>query len=373
MIRSMKTIKTIICAGLCMLALTAMGAIRMVRPGQPVVQGVSEELLTLPSTPVLSLSASVEAVTLSLDNAAAFAEVPGLSADVWRDGVSWQTGRTLPWDDMSNIVEGVTYTYQVSLRAIGYIPILSNVVETTIPYRPQLATPVIASLTPDYTSILVTMGTDGNEGTPGLQYQVQASGYPAIIVDAEDLPATVTGLQENTNYSVTVYALATGYQNSANAVGNVTTLSSAVTYRYYRLTCTVANTMTPALREVDIINAANAQYYPQTNLTSNTTPAPFVASNSEGNANTWKVWDGGTLSPAGDLSGPTGPWWWKLDFGAGNGIAPGGVRIRCSTDSFGSINTGVLEGSNDDTSWTLILSITAQTGWSSSTSRTFTP
>ncbi|MDX2109197.1 MAG: hypothetical protein SFY80_03045 [Verrucomicrobiota bacterium] len=106
-------------------------------------------------------------------------------------------------------------------------------------------------------------------------------------------------------------------------------------------------------------------------MTSNTSPAPLVAGNSVLSALAYKAWDGSTLSDPGDMSG-TGPWWWKIDLGAGNAIVPAAFRLRCGTSSLvGTIKDGLCLGSNDGVAWVLLASIINQTGWSSSTPRNF--
>lgn len=111
-----------------------------------------------------------------------------------------------------------------------------------------------------------------------------------------------------------------------------TTGTAETTYRYLRLLVTswVANNVDPANTNVRVTGMRfvhNGFDYPLVNMTSNTAPAPLVASDSTGNS-PYLAFDG-TIGNSSRwiTSGTHSSAWLQLDLGAGRGIPVHGVKI----------------------------------------------
>lgn len=72
------------------------------------------------------------------------------------------------------------------------------------------------------------------------------------------------------------------------------------------------------------------------------------------------------------ISGGDVPQWLKYDYGVGNSATPRRVTIRAAVvDLSHSMNTFTIEGSNDDSAWDTLDTISGETGWSGGEQRTF--
>jgi len=114
------------------------------------------------------------------------------------------------------------------------------------------------------------------------------------------------------------------------------------------------------------------------NMTANDTPPPYVISASSyvSICYPWKafdgVWDGYAESWESDGAPPD---WIKIDMGAGNTYKIESYAIQCpsgiaAVDRMPKDFT--LQGSNNDSDWDVLDTVTGETGWSSPEKRTFT-
>ncbi|MFZ1987803.1 MAG: cadherin-like beta sandwich domain-containing protein [Minisyncoccia bacterium] len=113
------------------------------------------------------------------------------------------------------------------------------------------------------------------------------------------------------------------------------------------------------------------------NMTSNTLPVPYVASaNCEYRATytAWKAFDGVVSSDTGRWLCGIIPGWLKIDLGSGNRTivnyyvvkGPDGGHLTYAPKSW------TLDGSNDNSTWNTVDTVTNQKRWSAYESRTFT-
>lgn len=100
-----------------------------------------------------------------------------------------------------------------------------------------------------------------------------------------------------------------------------------------------------------------------TNMTSNTLPSPYVAASSV-STGAYSVFDGSNTTDFNSGAGnPT--CWLSLDYGSGNGKVITAYMIRSSSGNNYFPNTWTFEGSNDNSTWTVLDTRLGQTGWSS--------
>lgn len=106
------------------------------------------------------------------------------------------------------------------------------------------------------------------------------------------------------------------------------------------------------------------------NMTSNTAPSPYVASASTvySIGGTWPAYlaFNGTLGVFGYWLATTNTGWLKLDFGLGNvkKIYGYGVQVNTIPEPNRAPRNWTLEGSNDDTTWSILDTVTGETSWS---------
>ena len=151
------------------------------------------------------------------------------------------------------------------------------------------------------------------------------------------------------------------------------------TYRYFRLTTTaVDGGDRTAIGELQILTE-DGTAYPTSNMSSNSAPSPLVASASteaSGSEAAWYAFDGteggsnGWMTSSGNTTG-----WIKIDLGSGNGIEFDSAKITSIATAVGPVNRSpkdfVIEGSNDDSAWTNVLTISGSTGWVANQMRSF--
>lgn len=70
------------------------------------------------------------------------------------------------------------------------------------------------------------------------------------------------------------------------------------------------------------------------------------------------------------MNGTSYPIWVKIDLGSGNAQSVCSYMVMCDDASYYP-KTWTLEGSNDDSSWTTISTVTGQTGWATGERRYF--
>jgi hypothetical protein len=110
-------------------------------------------------------------------------------------------------------------------------------------------------------------------------------------------------------------------------------------------------------------------------MTSNSAPSPFVASaSSEENPSAscaCKAFDGGTNYWVSAGGGGVG--WLKLDIGSGNTkiLKSYGVKVNIIPEPNRAPKNWTMEGSNDNSTWATLHTVTNQTSWGSGELRTF--
>jgi hypothetical protein len=145
-------------------------------------------------------------------------------------------------------------------------------------------------------------------------------------------------------------------------------------YHYFRLNITANNgdglVQVAELYLYADTPATDANQAPA-NMSGDSTPSPFVASD-DGHFSTlaaWKAFDG-NLSSECVLSGTSG--WVKIDLGSGNSAIIQSYSIgQTSGEATRAPNAWVLEGSNDDTNWDTLDTVTAQSSWADNETRSF--
>lgn len=161
---------------------------------------------------------------------------------------------------------------------------------------------------------------------------------------------------------------------AAASARGVRPASMAATYRYFKLNVTAVDGGT--LVGVDELKIyVGGTKHPNQTMTAPTAPSPLVASagsNLSGNNREWRAFDdavqgGGFVWYS--SGGP--PDWLKIDLGSGNGIAPTSFKITAPDTPNRAPKDFTVAGSNDDTNWTTLKTVTGETGWSASEERTF--
>lgn len=111
------------------------------------------------------------------------------------------------------------------------------------------------------------------------------------------------------------------------------------------------------------------------NMTSNSAPSPYVASASSNSASLlpYMAFDGGLGTLHYWVTNSTQTGWLKLDIGAGNSKLLGsyGVAVNTIPEPNRAPKAWTIEGSNDNSNWDVLDTVTNQTGWGSGETRTF--
>lgn len=145
------------------------------------------------------------------------------------------------------------------------------------------------------------------------------------------------------------------------------------TYRHLRLSLLTPGIDLYELYEVEWM--VGAMGYPTANMTGASAPSPLVASASSANGSypAWRAFDG-SLATRGWVSAAGGTQHLTIDLGAGNGIAPTGVRMAPYDAGYMRYPTAFeAQGSNDGSSWTTLYAASGlTTGWTHQTFRDFT-
>jgi len=151
---------------------------------------------------------------------------------------------------------------------------------------------------------------------------------------------------------------------------------NALTYRYFkfRYTALNGNPNFMLLGELKIMDGATE--HPTSAMTSNSAPSPYVATESAYDGNpAYKAFN--KVTAGGDQywnSGTTSAAEITLDVGSGNEFSPSSFKVK-SHDLSSILNSNpkdfTLQGSNNETDWDVIWTITGETSWSSEEEREF--
>ena len=151
--------------------------------------------------------------------------------------------------------------------------------------------------------------------------------------------------------------------------------ASVSSYRYFKLDVSAING--GSLVGVDELKIyVGAPKYPSSTMTSATTPSPLVASSSSnlsGNNREWRAFDDAVMG-GGFLWYASGgaPAWLKIDLGSGNAITPTSFKITGPDTSNRAPQDFTFQGSNNDSAWTTLKTVTGATSWGVSEERTYT-
>ncbi len=112
------------------------------------------------------------------------------------------------------------------------------------------------------------------------------------------------------------------------------------------------------------------------NMTSDSAPSPYVAAGSAefGAFLAYKAFDGGTGIGQYALCTGGGVCWFSLDIGSGNAyiLLTYDVQVNTIPEASRAPKDWTMEGSNDNSSWTTVDTVTSQTSWGSGETRSFT-
>jgi len=177
---------------------------------------------------------------------------------------------------------------------------------------------------------------------------------------------TVNGLSASTSYNFTVKAKDFANNNSsASNVVSVTTGEAPSGFRYLKLTVNAHNNASyaPYFLEIEWMDGATS--YPTTKLTSSSNAngtASVSASANDGNQ-LWKAFDGTYNENWCWSSIPDNfsafPYSITLDLGAGNAIYPTALKLGMASWNGRGIQSYSLDGSNNNTSWSNLKSVTS--------------
>jgi chitodextrinase len=225
----------------------------------------------------------------------------------------------------------------------------------------------LASGTITATSVVLnwSASTD-NMGIAG--YQVYKDGN--LIASPTGTTYTATGLTANTSYNFQVKA--------ADGVGNTSALCTAIsvtttsapstpTYRYLKLTVNAHNNENygPTFTELEWLDGATAYPSPKMSWSTTNSTATVSASIADaGGSQLWKAFDGGydegwAFYPVADGAFSAFPYSITIDLGAGNGIYPTSLKLGMASWGGRGIQSYSLDGSNNNSTWTNLKSVTA--------------
>jgi len=142
----------------------------------------------------------------------------------------------------------------------------------------------------------------------------------------------------------------------------------AATYRYLRIDVSVNNGGN-RIEISEIEWFVGTTEYPTVNMTAASAPSPLVASASTevAGGEAWKAFDG-DISLDGWISGLVTAGALTIDLGAGNGIAPAKVQVRCGTTADRAPKDFTLLGSDTGAfagEETTLGTVTGATAWTS--------
>lgn len=112
------------------------------------------------------------------------------------------------------------------------------------------------------------------------------------------------------------------------------------------------------------------------NMTGAGSPSPYIAAASSNfpTFDAFRAFDGGLGTGAYWLANSLATGWVSLDFGAGNAwvITSYNVVVNTIPEPNRAPKAWTLEGSNDNSTWTVVDTVTGQTSWGSGENRAFT-
>lgn len=110
------------------------------------------------------------------------------------------------------------------------------------------------------------------------------------------------------------------------------------------------------------------------NMTSNTEPSPFVSSANSQENPAWWAFDGLTSGNNGWQAVALGVCWLKLDIGSGNSkiLKTYDVQTLFSGYADRSPKAWTMKGSNNDSDWDTLDTVSSQTDWGNAETRSFT-
>lgn len=174
----------------------------------------------------------------------------------------------------------------------------------------------------------------------------------------------------------------TGQTSWTNGELRSFTCDTATTgYRYFRISITSNNgdatyTQIAELYLNGIDDTSDLPYFSPSDLTSNTSHSPFVSTASTTfMANTaYKAFDGDIGSQQYWLGTNAGVDWLKLDCGSGNlyTLTSYSLQVNTIPEANRAPNDWTMEGSNDDSTWSTLDTVTNEASWTSGETRTFT-
>lgn len=112
-----------------------------------------------------------------------------------------------------------------------------------------------------------------------------------------------------------------------------------------------------------------------TNMTSNVLPTPFVAASSshfDGTVDAYKAFDGTVADRW--LTAQALPQWLSLDLGSGNATIVNNFSIQCSSNTVDPPRMPkdfLFQGSNDNSTWTTLRTVTGEVGWGINETRNY--
>ena len=142
-----------------------------------------------------------------------------------------------------------------------------------------------------------------------------------------------------------------------------------VGYRYLKINGT-ATTDGPGGSYREIKWFVDTTDYPAAAMTANDAPSPLVVSaNEEDSGAAYLAYDNSSAHWDTTTSLPS---YIKLDLGAGNEIEPTSVKLTAGAAYNRVFLNFTLEGSNDDSAWDVLKTVTGESGWSNGLERTYT-
>ncbi len=247
----------------------------------------------------------------------------------------------------------LSLNYSAKCTAVGVTTADADVTAPSIPANLTQGTLTSNSVVLNWSASTDAVGVTGYDVYQGV----------TLLGSTATTSYTATALTASTGYSFTVKAkdAANNISDASDAL-SVTTNAAVVssTYRYLKLTVN-AHTLSygPIFGEIEWMDGATA--YPVNNLSFSNTGGSTAVSATIDDAALWKAFDG-TYDENWSWGVPDDftafPYAVTVDLGAGNEIYPTALNLFMASFSGRGIKSYDCDGSNDNSNWTNLLTVT---------------
>lgn len=246
-----------------------------------------------------------------------------------------------------------------SMNSFAINVLVNDITAPTVPVGLRAGTITNTSIVLSWTASTDAVGVTGYKIYNGTQ----------LIGSSATNSYSVAGLSTGTSYNFQVLAYdAVANESAKSSVLSVSTTSpiSSTTYRYLKLTINAHNNAGygPTFTELEWMDGTTSYPTPKLSFSNTNSTATVSATIADaGQSQVWKAFDGvynesWAYSPVADGAFTGFPYSITLDLGAGNAIYPTALKLGMASWNGRGIQTYSLDGSNNNTNWTNLKSVT---------------